>query len=139
MIVYTGGTFDLFHAGHVQFLRRASQYGEVVVALNTDEFIKQFKGKPPVMSYSERYEIVSACRFVKYVVPNLSGADSRPTILSVMPNFIVIGDDWLKKDYYKQMGFSEAWLRVHNIKLIYVPYTKDVSTTAIKERIKNDR
>ena len=135
MIVYTGGTFDLFHAGHVQFLRKCSQYGEVVVALNTDEFIQSFKGKPPIMSYAERYEVVSSCRYVKYVVPNINGADSKPTILSVNPDFIIIGDDWLKKNYYKQMKFTKKWLKDNRIKLIYVPYTKGISTTDIKKRL----
>ena len=57
-IVYTGGTFDLFHSGHVNLLKRckdlAGDWGSVVVSLNTDEFIQQYKGKPPVCSTEER-------------------------------------------------------------------------------------
>jgi len=49
-LIYTGGTFDLFHAGHVEFLRRCSDLGRVLVSLNTDEFIEEYKGKPPVIS-----------------------------------------------------------------------------------------
>lgn len=135
MRVYTGGTFDLFHSGHVQFLRKCSHYGYVVVALNTDEFIEQFKGIRPVMSYAERYELLRSCRYVDEVVPNISGADSRPTIESIAPNYIIIGDDWKEKDYYKQMGFSDPWLKERGITLLYVPYTKNISTTIIKERI----
>jgi glycerol-3-phosphate cytidylyltransferase len=44
-VVYTGGTFDLFHSGHVNLLRRCSEIGTVVVSLNTDEFIEKYKGK----------------------------------------------------------------------------------------------
>ena len=47
LTVYTGGTFDLFHSGHVQFLRRCADLGRVVVSLNTDEFVKSYKPYPP--------------------------------------------------------------------------------------------
>ena len=133
--VYTGGTFDLFHAGHVEFLKQCALIGEVVVALNTDEFIETYKGKPPVMSYNERKTVLEACRFVSAVVKNEDGADSKPTILAVEPNVIVIGSDWARRDYHKQMNFTQDWLDTHNIWLCYIPYTQGISTTAIKARL----
>lgn len=141
MIVYTGGTFDLFHAGHVKFLKQckkiAGQDGRVVVSLNTDEFIEAYKGKAPVMSFAERKAILMACRYVDSVVENIGGADSKPAILNVLPDFVVIGDDWAKKDYYAQMQFTQAWLDELKIVLCYVPYTAGVSTTELKKRIVN--
>jgi glycerol-3-phosphate cytidylyltransferase len=136
-IVYTGGTFDLFHAGHINFLKQCDRIGRVVVALNTDEFIKQFKGKYPVYSYKEREALLAACRYVSCVTPNEGGEDSKPTILRVQPKFIVIGSDWACKDYYKQMGFTQQWLDKNGIGLIYVPYTEGISTTELKKRITN--
>ena len=133
--VYTGGTFDLFHAGHVKFLERCRQFGKVTVALNTDEFIEAYKGKPPVMSYEERAEVLLACRFVHDVVPNFDGADSRTAIDWVEPDLIVIGSDWAVRDYHAQMGFDQAWLDERGIGLCYLPYTKGVSSTDIKARI----
>lgn len=137
MRVYVGGTFDLFHAGHVQFLMRASQFGLVTVALNTDEFVKQFKKRSPVMTYAEREEVVRACRYVFDVVPNISGADSKPTIERVNPDYIIVGDDWKDKGYCSQMSFTPKWLTQKHIKLVYIPYTKNISSTIIKNRIKN--
>jgi len=133
--VYTGGTFDLFHAGHVKFLERCRQFGKVTVALNTDEFIETYKGKPPVMSYEERAEVLLACRFVHDVVPNFDGADSRTAIDWVEPDLIVIGSDWAVREYHAQMGFDQAWLDERGIGLCYLPYTKGVSSTDIKARI----
>lgn len=133
--VYTGGTFDLFHAGHVSFLQQCAQYGEVVVALNTDEFIETYKGKPPVMTFEERATVLNACQYVANVVPNLNGADSKPTILNVQPNIIIIGSDWAERDYYQQMSFTQQWLNQHNIALCYIPYTQGISTTQIKKRL----
>jgi len=138
-IVYTGGTFDLFHSAHVRFLkacrRLAGQDGEVIVALNTDAFIQAYKGKPPIMSFAERKEVLLACKYVDGVIPNFSGADSKPCIGSVQPDLIVIGDDWARKDYYAQMQFSREWLDQLEIQLVYVPYTPGISTTDLKARI----
>lgn len=138
-VVYTGGTFDLFHSAHTRFLkacrRIAGEDGSVVVSLNTDDFIQSYKGKSPIMSFDERKEILLGCRFVDRVIANHGGADSKPAIELVMPDFIVIGDDWAKKDYYKQMQFTQGWLDERGIGLIYVPYTEGISTTNLKSRI----
>ena len=134
-VVYTGGTFDLFHAGHVEFLRRCSELGSVVVSLNTDEFIEEYKGKPPVISYADRRDVLLACRYVDSVVPNTGGSDSRIAIESVMPDLVVIGSDWARRDYYTQMAFDQDWLDERGIGLCYIPYTQGISSTAIKERM----
>ena len=133
--VYTGGTFDLFHAGHVNFLRECSRFGSVTVALNTDEFIEAYKGKPPVMSFQERAEVLLACRYVDDVVPNFDGADSKTAIDWVTPDVVIIGSDWAVRDYYAQMGFTQSWLDQRGISLCYIPYTQGISSTDIKARI----
>lgn len=132
--IYTGGTFDLFHSGHVNFLKRCSELGTVTVALNTDEFIKQYKGKVPVMSFEQRKTVLQACRYVDRVVPNTHGSDSKPSIIAVDPDLIVIGSDWARKDYYAQMKFDQDWLDQHGYGLCYIPYTDQISTTILKER-----
>jgi glycerol-3-phosphate cytidylyltransferase len=103
-LVYTGGTFDIFHSGHVNLLRQCAKLGEVIVSLNTDAFILQYKGAIPYMTYDERKEILEACVYVSAVVPNEDGADSKPSILKIKPDIIAIGSDWAKKNYYEQMG-----------------------------------
>jgi glycerol-3-phosphate cytidylyltransferase len=134
-LVYTGGTFDLFHAGHVRFLQRCAELGDVVVSLNTDEFIEEYKGKPPVISFSDRREVIRSCRFVTDVITNSGDEDSTQAINSVMPDIIAIGSDWAVRDYYKQMNFDQDWLDARGIALIYIPYTQGISSTAIKERM----
>lgn len=136
LTVYTGGTFDLFHSGHVELLRRCAEFGSVTVALNTDEFIEAYKGRKPVMSYAEREAVLLGCRWVNRVVPNLGGADSRIAIDLVKPDLIVIGSDWAVRDYHAQMGFDQPWLDERGIGLCYVPYTKGISSTDIKSRLR---
>jgi cytidyltransferase-like protein len=139
--IYTGGTFDLIHSGHVNFLRRCAQIGTVTVALNTDEFITQYKGKPPIMSYDERFAVLSEFESVKNIVPNVGDADSKKTVehlrdvYHIEPDIIAIGSDWARKDYYSQMGFTQDWLDDQNISLLYIPYTKGISTTELKRRM----
>lgn len=139
LIVYTGGTFDLFHAGHVNFLSMckliAGDDGEVVVSLNTDEFIKEYKNKPPIISYEDRLAVLEACIYVDTVIPNFGGADSKPVIDEISPDVIAIGSDWARKDYYKQMNFTQDWLDQNNISLIYIPYTEGISSTSIKQKL----
>ena len=137
--VYTGGTFDLFHAGHVNFLKRCSEIagiaGQVIVSLNTDSFIQEYKNKQPVCNNQERYDVIASCKYVNQVIWNSGGADSKPAILSVKPDIIAIGSDWALKDYYKQMDFEQSWLDKLNISLIYIPYTQGISSTDIKTRL----
>ena len=136
--VYTGGTFDLLHAGHVSFLEECAKLGKVTVALNTDEFIAAYKGQTPIMTYAERKAVLKGLRSVDRVVPNIGGADSKTTIKLVKPDYLVIGSDWARKDYYGQMGFDQDWLDSMGIILCYVPYTQGISSTEIKARLAVD-
>lgn len=134
-ILYTGGTFDLFHYGHINFLKKCyALCSNVVVALNSDEFVGKYKNKP-IMTYTEREKSLKECRYVTSVIKHTSGFDSKPTIQIVKPSIIAVGDDWCHKDYYKQMGFDQEWLDNHNIVLVYIPYTKGISTSEIRNRI----
>jgi len=141
--VYTGGSFDLYHSGHVRFLERcktlAGDDGQVIVSLNTDQFIKAYKGKGLVMNYEERKSVLLSCRYVDDVVANLGGADSRLAIDLARPDLVVIGSDWARKDYYSQMGFDQDWLDDRGIGLCYIPYTQGISSTDIKSRLRFER
>lgn len=144
MIIYTGGSYDLFHWGHANFLAGCKQLsgdgGIVVVGLNTDEFIKEYKGEPPVMSFDERRLALLSCRYVDEVVPNIGDQDSRVTIDKLIeenypPQLVVIGSDWHDHDYLKQMSFDWDWLRDKGIGVCYLPYTPKISSSDIKKRL----
>ena len=140
MKIYTGGSYDLPHLGHYNFLRQCKELfpdSYLIVALNTDEFIEEFKGKKPIFSYKERKKLIKSVEYVDKVVKNVGGKDSKITIEIYKPKMILIGNDWLEKDYPKQMSFDAKWLRKMGITLCYIPYTEGISTTEIKERIKN--
>ncbi|AXH67231.1 adenylyltransferase [Streptomyces phage Wofford] len=150
--IYTGGTFDLFHEGHVELLRsckRLAGDGKVVVSLNTDEFIARFKAGPPVQTFRERKLVLESCRYVDLVVPNIGEEDSKESIvnackvmndagISGLIEVIAIGSDWAGRDYYGQMGFTKEWLDENDLILIYIDRRTGMSTTRIKERLRDE-
>jgi glycerol-3-phosphate cytidylyltransferase len=133
MRVYVGGTFDLLHYGHVRFLSEVAKIGDVIVGLNSDEFAARYK-RPPVMSFDERREMLEALRCVSLVIPNEGDEDSRPAILKSAAKFVAHGDDWVGESLLSQMGLTVEWLREHGIGLLYVPYTKGISSSEVIER-----
>lgn len=143
-VVYSGGTYDLLHPGHLYVLRRcrelAGSDGQVVVGLNSDEFVAAFKAHPPVQSYLVRSEVLAAVRYVDRVVPNLGGADSRPILGVVAPDIIAVGRDYWSPDdskYCRQMGFDRAWLAEHGIRLAYIDWLPGFSSTGIREKARS--
>lgn len=141
--VYTGGTFDIPHRGHLDLLgwcrKIAGEDGEVVVSLNTDEFVERYKGKKPTMSFEDRRAILEAfTELVDEVVENVGGEDSKQSIMDVKPDVVVIGSDWLMKDYMGQMDFTPEWLEEQNIALCYIPRHRKISSTQIKQTVKNE-
>jgi glycerol-3-phosphate cytidylyltransferase len=132
-IVYVGGTFDLFHPGHVNFLRQCDRHGRVTVALNTDEFAARYK-RPPIFTLEERIEILRACRYVDRVIVNEGDEDSGPAILASGASLVAHGDDWSGESYLRQLGISQRWLDENGIRLLYVPYTQGVSSSEVIDR-----
>lgn len=136
IIGYVGATMDLFHYGHARLLERAKQYCDwLIVILNTDGFVAKFKGTSPIMSLEERIEMVEYMKVVDYVGVNESGEDSKPMLLKYKPDIIFVGDDYDFDSYCEQMQFDVNWLTKHHIRVMFFPYTKEISSTDIKKRI----
>lgn len=135
-VLYTGGTFDLLHFGHANFLSQCKRLADhVIVSLNTDEFILRYKKVAPILNFEERKASLLHLPYVDEVIANIGDEDSKPAILKADPDIIAIGDDWAKRDYYKQMGFTQKWLDERDIILLYLPYTRGISTSELKMRV----
>lgn len=136
MIAYIGGTYDILHAGHVKLFRWAKDtYGCVVVALNSDEFVERYKGKRPVMSYQERYKIISELRSINKVILNIGDEDSAVSILRVHPDVVVAGSDWTVERLKKQMNLSDEFLSRNRIEVVIFPDSDPIHSSDIKKRI----
>ena len=130
-VVFTNGCFDILHAGHVKYLTRAAEFGDVLVlGLNSDQSVKTIKGeKRPVIGQDHRACVISALFCVDHVV-FFDEPDPRRLIEAVCPDILVKGADWgeneiLGGDFVKQNGG-----RIERVDL-----EPDISTTRIIERI----
>lgn len=127
----------MFHHGHAEFLRKCRDYGRVIVSLNSDEFAERYKRKP-IMNISERMAAAQACRWVDKVVVNIGDEDTGKTIDSlagVKVIYIAHGDDWTGNSLLGQLGISQEWLEERSIQMLYVPYTRGISSSDIIRRI----
>lgn len=125
--VITYGTFDLFHIGHLNILRRSKALGDyLIVAVSTDEF-NALKGKFCTYPYEQRAEIVRAIKFVDEVIPENNWEQKVDDIKNNNIDVFVMGDDWTGKFDF---------LREH-CEVVYLPRTEGISTTEIKNGIKN--
>ena len=95
-VVYTGGTFDILHRGHINLLKackKISGYeGKVVVGLNTDDFIERYKGEAPYRNYVDRKAVLEACKYVDEVVPNEGGG----YVSGMLRGQITVEDDFAR-------------------------------------------
>jgi len=139
--VLTIGTFDLMHVGHIDLFKTCKEFagegGTVFVAINTDDFVERYKGRRPIIHQGDRIVMVDACKYVDFAYFHESGEDCRETIEKVRPDILVIGSDWLSKNYLKQIGIIPEYLEDNNICLVYAP-RKHESSSKIKERIANE-
>lgn len=120
--VITYGTFDLFHIGHLNILKRAKELGDyLVVAVSSDDF-NQLKGKKCTISDKNRAEIVSAIKYVDEVILEKSWEQKIDDIQDLNIDVFVIGDDWKGK-----FDYLEEYCDV-----VYLPRTEGVSTTELK-------
>jgi choline-phosphate cytidylyltransferase/glycerol-3-phosphate cytidylyltransferase len=125
IVVYTGGTFDMFHSNHVKMIEYARGLGDIlIVGVSTDELVCSYKS-PPTIPFEERIEIIKALKHPDIVVPQHS-LDHTLLVKKLHIDAFVIGDDWLNKyDYLNELG----------VKVFYFPYGKGVSSTKIKQHI----
>ena len=128
IIVYTSGSFDLFHSNHLKMIKYARGLGDVlIVGVSTDELVSSYK-KPPVIPFEERIQIVEALKYPDIVIPQHS-LDHSELIRKLHINIFVVGDDWFGKyDYLEKLG----------VKVFYFPYGKGTSTSKVKEKIYNN-
>lgn len=120
--VLTYGTFDLFHVGHVRLLGRLRAMGErLIVGCSTDAF-NEGKGKKTVMPYSDRAEILAACRHVDLVIPEETWEQKRSDIGTHNVDLFAMGDDWAGK-------FDDL---ADICRVVYLPRTENISTTDLR-------
>jgi len=125
--VITYGTFDLFHIGHLNILKRAKELGDqLIVGVSTDEF-NRIKGKTCFYPYEHRAEILTAINYVDKVIPENCWEQKIHDIQENNVDIFVMGNDWKGKfDFLKD-----------HCQVVYLPRTENISTSSIIKRIKS--
>jgi glycerol-3-phosphate cytidylyltransferase len=124
-IVYTSGTFDMFHANHLKMINYARGLGDVlIVGVSTDELVETYKAHP-IIPFEERMQIVEALKATDIVIPQHT-LDHSEIVRKLHIDAFVVGDDWYGKyDYLEELG----------VRVFYFPYGNGVSSTSLKRTI----
>ncbi len=131
MLVYTVGTFDLLHVGHLALLQHCKSLGNMVaVGVASDEVVASYKSNVPVVPLEERMEMLKALRCVDIVRPYyeleyVSGCKELDV------DIFVIGEDWGRQPHNIDV---ESFLKTGGKSIIQVSYHPGTSSTKIKQR-----
>lgn len=131
--VYVPMAADIVHPGHVNILKVAASYGDVIVGLFTDEAIASYK-RVPYMTYEQRAAVISNMKGVVEVIPQET-KDYEPNLRKLKPDYMVHGTDWrtgpLAQVRQRAIDVMAEW----GGKVIEPEYTKGISTTQIIKEI----
>lgn len=131
IIGYTAGVFDLFHIGHLNLLRNAKgMCDRLIVGVSTDDLVK-YKGKTPVIPFCDRIEIIRSLRCVDAVVAQ-ENMDKLQMCKKLKASVMFVGDDWYQSEKWQE--YEEEFAK-EGIRIVYFPYTKNVSSTQISKAL----
>jgi len=131
-IVFSNGCFDILHLGHIDYLSKASDFGDIlIIGLNTDNSVRKLKGNNrPINDEKSRAMILASLQFVSAVV--LFDEDTPYDLIKfVQPDVLVKGSDYLEEDI---VGYDIVKAKGGEVKTIDL--VLDISTTIIENRIK---
>lgn len=129
---YTQGVYDMLHIGHLNLLRNAKmQCEKLIVGVNADELVQEYKHKTPLIPTEERVQIISAIRWVDeaHVATTL---DKIEALKKHHFDVIFIGDDWKGSERWLQ---AERELAEFGVKVVYLPHTEGISSTMLHQKM----
>lgn len=133
----TVGVFDLFHIGHLNLLTACkSMCDHLIVCVCNDKYVRDFKKKEPIYPEQERVAIIKALNCVDEVIlVNPKEIEDKLLIWKKHPYDVLFsGSDWKGSDRYIA---TENQFKKYNIAIEYLPYTEGISSSVIKEKLKD--
>jgi len=123
--IITYGTFDMFHIGHLELLKRLKGFGDkLIVAVSTDEF-NSVKGKKTIIPYAQRASIVEAIKYVDMVIPENNWEQKIEDVKLHDVDIFAMGNDWEGKfDFLKDQ-----------CEVVYLERTDGISSTDLKDTL----
>lgn len=131
-IGYTQGVFDMFHIGHLNLLRQAKECCDfLVVGVNSDELVKQYKHKETIINEEQRRQIVESLKCVDKAVI-VSTLDKNDALSKYKFDALFIGDDWKGSERWTE---TEQQMSKSGVDVVYLSRTKGISSTDLRERL----
>lgn len=134
VVGFTAGAFDMFHIGHLNLIKNAKMRCDyLIVGVNTDELIQEYKDKKPVIPLMERIQIIEALKYVDQVIP-VTTLDKEIIWKTISPkyNILFIGDDWKGNERWKQ---TEEIMKKYSVSVEYLPHTEGTTSTLLREKL----
>ncbi|MBO4858771.1 MAG: adenylyltransferase/cytidyltransferase family protein [Treponema sp.] len=132
---YTCGVFDLFHVGHLNLLERCKSMCDIlIVGICNDDYVRNIKKKEPVFPENDRLRILNSIGIVDkaYLVDIETTNDKMIALEKFHFDVLFSGDDWKGSERYNKTEKDFAKL---GVSIEYLPYTKGISSTQIKEKL----
>jgi D-beta-D-heptose 7-phosphate kinase/D-beta-D-heptose 1-phosphate adenosyltransferase len=118
-VVFTNGCFDLLHRGHIECLRKAKSFGDVlIVGINSDSSVRKIKGEErPILPQDDRAEILASLEMVDYVLI-FSEETPHRVIARLVPDVLVKGGDYKREEIVGKDIVESGGGRVRRVKQI---------------------
>ena len=133
-IGYTTGVFDMFHIGHLNLLVNAKKLCDyLIVGVNSDSLVKEYKHKTPVINEEDRKTIVENIKCVdRCIIVNT--LDKKEVLNRIDFNVVFVGDDWAKNERWIN---TKKELSQLGIDVVFLPHTEGISSTVLRLCEKN--
>lgn len=131
-IGFTDGVYDMFHVGHLNMIKEAKKHCDyLIVGVHSDEIVEGYKNRKTVINEQDRREIIEAIKYVDKAVINRT-RDKLKLFEEHHFDVVFIGDDWKGTERWNNF---EKVLGEVGVSVEYIPYTKGISTTQIREKL----
>ena len=137
-LVFVPMCVDFVHHGHINILKKSKKFGNTMVGLMTDIGIASYKKKKPTISYKNRKKILESIKFVDFVIP-CKGIEYVRLAKKYKFDYFVHGSDWKTGVQSAERNTLKKVMKKWNGKVIDIPYTKGISSTHLKKKLRKDR
>ena len=137
-IVFVPMAADVFHHGHVNILLKAKKYGNIVVGLMTDKGIKKYKKKYPLIKFKNRKKVLEQIKCIERIIP-IDGLEYLKFAKFYKFDYFIHGNDWKKNIQSDVRKKLIILMKKWRGKVVDLPYTKNISSSIIRKKLKNEK
>jgi len=132
LIGFTAGTFDMFHIGHLNLIKNAkSRCDYLIVGVNSDQLVQEYKGKKVIVPLEERMEIIRSLKYVDEVM-QIDSLDKKVSWNIKHYDLLFIGDDWKGNPRWES---TRVEMEQYGVQTIFLPHTEGTTSTLLRDKL----